>query len=79
QFRLLLHGLSYNLFQLLRDYLPKSARNQKEITLSEKFLRIAVQVKFTTRQIWLRWTSNFPEETAFMHLCSRLNLLYSTA
>jgi len=79
QFRLLLHGLSYNLFQLLRDYLPKSARQQKEITISESVLRIAVQVKVTTRQIWLRWTSSFPNKNIFTHICSRLGLRFSSA
>lgn len=79
QFRLLLHGLAYNLFQLMKDYLPESERTHKEVTLAQKFLCISVQVKVTTRQIWLRWTSTFPHQDLFLNLCSRLNLNFSTA
>lgn len=79
QFRLLLHGLAYNLFQLLKDYLPEPVRNHKETTLSEMLLRIAVQVKVATRQTWLRWTSSSPYKQIFLNLCSRLGLLCSSA
>lgn len=75
QFRLLLFGLSYNLFQLMRKFLPESVQNQKEITLIEQLLRIPVQVKAATRQIWLRWSSSFPHQKLFLSTCSRLNAL----
>lgn len=75
QFRLLLFGLSYNLFQLLRNFLPESMQKLKEITLIEQLLLIPVQVKVATRQIWLRWTSSFPHQNSFLRTCSRLNAL----
>lgn len=75
QFRLLLFGLAYNLFQLLRDELPKPVQKQKEITLMETLLHIPVQIKVTTRQIWLRWSSSYPHQRLFLGVYSRLNAL----
>lgn len=75
QFRLILFGLSYNLFQLLRNFLPEPFQKLKEITLIDQLLRIPVQVKVATRQIWLRWSSSFPHQKLFLSTCSRLNAL----
>jgi hypothetical protein len=79
QFKLLIEGLAYNLFQLLREQLPEALRNLSVETLIREVVRIAVQVKVSTRRIWLRWTSSHPLKNQILALCKRLNQLPAPA
>ena len=73
QFALLLKGLAYNLFQLVREQLPAALKTLSIETLMYEFVRIAVQVKVSTRRIWLHWTSCYPLKKPVLKLCKRLN------
>jgi hypothetical protein len=73
QFALLLKGLAYNLFQLVREQLPAALKTLSIETLMYEFVRIAVQVKVSTRRIWLHWSSCYPLKKPVLKLCKRLN------
>ena len=75
QFRLLVSGFAYNLFQLLIEKLPSALKSLSVETLIHQVARIAVQVKVSTRRTWLRWTSSYPLQKQILKLCDRLNLL----
>jgi hypothetical protein len=72
QFRLILHTVAYNFYMMLREQLPAKYAKSSMVTLQKIFCRIAVQVQVTSRQLWLRWTSSFPPQVAFLNLCKRL-------
>lgn len=75
QFKLLISGLAYDLFQLLREELPAAFKSLSVESLIHNVVRIAVQVKVSTRRTWLRWTSSYPYQPQILKLCDRLNLL----
>lgn len=72
QFRLLLFGLSYTLLRRLAGLLPKISVHTSMKTIRENWLKIPVQVKETDRNIWLRWTSSFKNQSAFFRTCEKI-------
>jgi hypothetical protein len=72
QLRLLLEGLAHNLFNLVREQLPAVMKQMSALTLIHEFVRIPVQVKVSTRRIWLRWTSSYPWAKPVLAFCKRL-------
>lgn len=75
QFRMIICGFAYNLFQLLIEQLPPALQSLSVETLIHNVARIAVQVKVSTRRTWLHWTSSYPHRKQILKLCHRLNLL----
>ena len=74
QFRLLLHGLAYQMFVCLRDYLHGTPWQKLEIeTLRRRVLKIGARIRQTTRRIWVHLSSAFPEQSLFHLVLSRLN------
>ncbi len=74
QFRLLLHGLAYQMFVRLRDYLYGTPWQKLEIeTLRRRVLKIGARVRQTTRRIWAHLSSGFPEQALFLLVLNRLN------
>jgi len=74
QFRLLLHGLAYQMFVRLRDYLCGTPWQKLEIeTLRRRVLKIGARIRQTTRRIWVHLSSGFPEQPLFHLVLSRLN------
>ena len=73
QFRLILHLLAHNFYILLREILPTHWAKSTTQTLQRTFCRIAVQVKTSSRQLWLRWTSSFIAQQTFLNLCNKLH------
>lgn len=72
QFRLLLFGLAYSLLRRLAVMLPKIAVHTTMTKIRENWLKIPVQVKETDRNIWLRWTSSFRNQSAFFRTCQKV-------
>ena len=72
QFRLLLQGLAYNLLQLVREHLPEALKRLSIQSLVHEIVRIPVQVKVSTRRIWLRWTSNYRYIQSVLTYCKCL-------
>ncbi len=72
QFRLLLFGLAYSLLRRLAGLLPKISVHTTMKTIRENWLKIPVQVKETDRNIWLRWTSTFKNQSAFFRTCQKV-------
>lgn len=75
QFRLLVQGMSYNLLQMLQVSLPDYFKQFSVEGLIRDVIRIPVQVKVSTRHIWLRWSSSYPGQKQVFQLGRRLNLL----
>jgi hypothetical protein len=75
QFKMIVCGFAYNLFQLLIEKLPAALKRLSVETLIHNVARIAVQVKVATRRTWLRWTSSYRYRKQVLKLCDRLNLL----
>lgn len=74
QFRLLLHGLAYQMMLRLRDYLAGTPwRNLEVETLRRRILKIGARVRETTRRIWVHFSSGFPERELFMRVWDRLH------
>jgi hypothetical protein len=73
QFRLLLHGLAYQLFLALRDYLEGTAWSQLEIeTLRRRVLKLGARIRQTTRRIWIHCSSSYPEQQTFLLVLQRI-------
>jgi hypothetical protein len=73
QFRLLLHGLAYQLFLALRDYLEGTAWDQLEIeTLRRRVLKLGARIRQTTRRIWIHCSSSYPEPETFLLVLQRI-------
>ena len=75
QMKLLVQSMACNLLRLVAEQVL-GLFDQKAIeTLIHEIVRIPVQVKVTTRRIWLRWTSCYPYKSKLLKLCKRLNAL----
>lgn len=79
QFQLIIYQMTHNLFQLLIDVLPASLKQLSIETIIREIIRIPVQVKVSTRKIWLRWTSSYKYKDIVLKLVKRLNLLPKAA
>jgi Transposase DDE domain group 1 len=73
QCRLLMYALSYNLLLMLRDRLPSSFTASVK-TLKDHFIKIAVMITESKRQITLHWTSHYQYIREFLHVCRKLHL-----
>jgi hypothetical protein len=73
QFRLLLHGLAYQLFLALRDYLEGTDWSQLEVeTLRRRVLKLGARIRQTTRRIWIHCSSSYPEQQTFLLILQRI-------
>jgi hypothetical protein len=73
QFRLLLHGLAYQLFLTLRQYLEGTPwKNLAIETLRRRILKIGARIRETTRRIWIQCSSAYPEQRTFMLVLERI-------
>jgi len=79
QFQLLIYQMTHNLFQLLIEVLPETLQRLSLETIIREVIRIPVQVKVSTRRIWLRWTSSYKFQSAILMLIKRLNVLPKAA
>lgn len=75
QFKLLIYAMTHNLFQLIKELLPEDLGGFCVQTLIHEFARIPVQVKVSTRRIWLRWSSCYKHKACVLRLVERLNEL----
>jgi hypothetical protein len=75
QFKLLIYGLVYNLFHLFKKELPIALRSLSPETIMHEFARIAVQIKVSTRRVWLRYTSSYRYTNQALRLIRRLTVL----
>jgi hypothetical protein len=73
QFKLLIYAMTHNLFQLMKEILPEALGGLSVQTLIHEFARIPVQVKVSTRRIWLRWSSSYKYKASVLKLVKRLN------
>lgn len=74
QFRLLLHGVSYQMFLMLRDYLYGTPWQKLEVeTLRRRMLKIGARIRETTRRIWIHLSSAYPEQEVFWRVLGRLH------
>ncbi len=74
QFRLLLHGVAYQMFLMLRDYLYGTPWQKLEVdTLRHRMLKIGARVQETTRRIWIHFSSAYPEQEIFWRVLRRLH------
>jgi hypothetical protein len=73
QFRLLLHGLAYQLFLALRNYLEGTDWSQLEVeTLRRRVLKLGARIRQTTRRIWIHCSSSYPEQQTFLLVLQRI-------
>jgi hypothetical protein len=72
QFRLLLHVFAYLLLREIRNKLPSKTTNISVQTVMQRFIKIGVLVKETTRKIWLHYSSGYPAQLEFTAISKRL-------
>jgi len=74
QFRLLMHVFTYILLHEVRQSGPPSERHITLNTVRLRLIKVAVQVEETARRIFLRWTSSYPWQQAFLYTADNLKL-----
>lgn len=79
QFQLIIYQMTHNLFQLLIEVLPQALKHLSVETIIREIIRIPVQIKVSTRRIWLRWTSSYKYKDIVLKLVRRLNILPKAA
>lgn len=73
QFRLLLHGLAYQLLLALRRYLEGTPWQNLEIeTLRRRVFKLGARIRETTRRIWIHCSSSYPEQDTFFLVLRRI-------
>lgn len=72
QFTLMMHLFAYAMQVELRQALPAAERHLSMDTLRRRFLKIAAQVRVTTRGTRIRWSSSHPHQGQFRSLLHRL-------
>lgn len=69
-FRLLLHALAYNLHHLFRLALHHTPLAKAQIdTMRSKLFKIGAHVQITSRRIWFRLSSSWPDANIFRTVC----------
>jgi len=72
QFRLFLHAAAFLLMQGLRRLVAGTQFARGQVgTLRVKLLKVAAQVRETTRKIWVHLPTSYPYQGAWMHLLGR--------
>lgn len=79
QFQLIIYQMTHNLLRLLMETLPQALKHLSIDTIIREIIRIPVQVKVSTRKIWLRWTSSYKYKELVIKLSKRLNVLPKAA
>lgn len=74
QFRLLLHAHAYILLREMRSRLPSHQRALSVESLRNKFIKVGVLVRESARQVWLQWSSAYPEKQQFAFMYEQLLL-----
>jgi hypothetical protein len=75
QFQLLIYAMAYNLIQTTLEHVPDGLNELAIEGFIRDIVRIPVQVKVSTRRIWLRWSSSCPHQKSILKLSNRLNVL----
>lgn len=72
-FRLLLHGLAYNLVNLFRlRHLPGPLRSLQIEVLRARFFKLAARVRSTARCIRIHWATGWPFQTTFYKIAAAM-------
>jgi len=70
-FRLLLHGLAYNLVNLFRlRHLPRPLRSLQIEVLRARFFKLAARVRQTARCIRIHWATGWPFQSTFYKIAA---------
>jgi Transposase DDE domain group 1 len=72
QYTLSMHLFAYAMQIELRERLPSSQRSISTGTVRDRFLKIAAQIRSTTRGTRIRWSSSHPHQDQFRLLLFRL-------
>lgn len=72
QYTLMMHLFAFAMQIELREALPASQRGIATGTIRDRFLKIAAQIRSTTRGTRIRWSSSHPYQDQFRLLLSRL-------
>ena len=72
RFRLLMHTFAYIILHTVREAFPWSERESTFSTIRLRFIKLAVQIKETARQVVLSWPSSYPAQAAFAEAYARL-------
>jgi len=59
-FRLLLHGVAYNLVNLFRQQLPQPLRRMEIATLRQQLFKVGARVLQTARWVWVHFATGWP-------------------
>ena len=62
-FRLLLHGVAYNLVNLFRQQLPASLRTLEINTLRQQLFKVGARVLQTARWMWVHFATGWPYQS----------------
>jgi hypothetical protein len=66
-FRLVLHGLAYNLVNLFRRQLPEPLRTLQIGSLRMRLFKVGARIVQTVRWVWVQMASAWPYQEAFRH------------
>lgn len=75
QFRLLLHGAAYVLFQSIQRFLKNTELEKAQVsTIREKLIKIGARVRETVRRVRIHFSTSFPLKQLFETVLTRFQL-----
>lgn len=75
QMKLLVQSMACNLLRLVAEQVSGIFDHMAVETFIHEIVCIPVQVKVSTRRIWMRWTGCYTHQKKLLKLCKRLNAL----
>jgi hypothetical protein len=71
-FRLMLHGLAYQLLYHLKQFLPAKLQNLSIESIRKMFINIAAKVSCSERRVYWALSDTYPHAVDFLRMCRRL-------
>jgi len=71
-FRMILHGLAYQLLYHLKHFLPVPLQRHSFATIRKMFIQVTAQVTCSARRVYWALSDTYTQTTQFLRLCKRL-------
>jgi hypothetical protein len=73
-FRLILHGLAYQLLYHLKHFLPKKFQTLSLETIRKMFINVAAKVSCSERRVYWALSDTYTHAVDFLRLCKKLTM-----
>ena len=71
-FRVILHGLAYQLLYHLKQFLRPALQNLSIETIRKMFINVAVKISCSERRVYCSLSNTYPYSTDYLRLCRKL-------